>query len=210
MRPDGRVDRRWWRMAQVAPVALSIAVGAGSLAATAAASSPPTIEAESVGGVTDRSASLQAQIDPKGLETTYHFEIARSGACLPGEPSSMPCSQVETGNLPSGTIVPSSQDILVTLDLSTAGISLEPSTTYEYRVIASNSDGSAEGLIQSFTTSAATVGDSQPATPTPSGSTETKQSQTAVQPQPHQRPAHRRHHRKHRHRRTPKGSRHRS
>lgn len=198
------------RRLNLVSLALIVAGSSGIFCATAEASSPPAIEAESVGGVTDHDASLQAQIDPKGLETTYHFEIAKSGACLPGQPASMPCSQVETGNLPSGSIIPSAQEILVTLDLATVGISLEPSTTYEYRVIASNSEGSVEGAIQSFTTSAATVGDYQPTAPAPSTSTETKQSQTAAHPRPHRHSTHRRHHRKHRHRRTTTPRRHRS
>jgi len=124
------------------------------------ASSAPTIEGESVSGLTEHDATLEAQINPGGLETTYKFQIAQSPACLPPPMGYMPCGHVEVGALPGGSVPGASGASSVSLDLAGAGMTLQPSTTYYYRVVATNSAGpTVNGPSKTFST---------PPTPKPS------------------------------------------
>ena len=123
-----------------------------AVTATAIAASRPSIDSESATRVTEHDATLEAQITPEGLDTSYYFEIAKSPACLPVPAPFMPCAHVEAGNLPVGTIPANSESQTVSLDLASAGMSLEPGATYHYRVVATNTAGKTEGQAQTFTT----------------------------------------------------------
>lgn len=91
---------------------------------------PVTIEGESATGVTSTSATLDAQINPGGADTTYHFEYGtEAGSYTTSAP-------VPNGDLGSGTS---------TLDPSVHLQGLTPGTTYHYRVVASNVLGPVEG-----------------------------------------------------------------
>ena len=101
----------------------------------------PTIESESTVDVTAESASLQAQVNPGGAETTYHFEYDTR--------------EYKQGEGPHGQSTPESASIgegdsglpaLVNLQ------GLQPGTTYHYRVVATNTKGSEEGKDRVFTT----------------------------------------------------------
>jgi hypothetical protein len=123
----------------------------------------PRIESESVSAITEHDATLEAQINPNGLETAYEFEIDTDGsyhypksACPLGE-----CDALVSGEpLPAGLvepepehIPPGSGDQAVSLDLVSIGATLQPARTYHYRVIASNGSGpTVEGPDQTFTT----------------------------------------------------------
>ena len=100
----------------------------------------PAVTSESVSNETSRDATLEADINPGGAETTYRFEIAKAPACLPPPGLGyLPCAEVEVGSLPSRTIAAGDGNIAVVLDLASAGMTLEPGATYEFRVVASNS-----------------------------------------------------------------------
>ncbi|HVC07538.1 MAG TPA: hypothetical protein VND98_08155 [Solirubrobacterales bacterium] len=154
--PRGNSARRYWPFAVAASLA-AILVFVG----TASAASAPSIESESVSHITATDATLEAQINPNGAESSYRFEIAKSPACLPVPAPYMPCAHVEAGNLPSGSIPSGSKGQPVSLDLASAGVSLEPGATYHYRVVATNSSGETEGQALTFTTTSKPVIESE-------------------------------------------------
>jgi hypothetical protein len=108
--------------------------------------SPPSIDAESVSHVTERDATLEAQIDTEGLATLYQFRLSAicggKGACL----------VVVNYPLPSGLLLGSFVDQSVSLDLNTAGVTLQPGGTYTYSVSATNASGTTESAPHNFTT----------------------------------------------------------
>ncbi len=108
--------------------------------------SPPSIISESVSHITEQDATLQAQIDTDGLETSYQFKLSAicggKGACL----------VVVNYPLPSGLLLGSFVDQSVSLDLNAAGVTLQPGGTYTYSVNATNASGTTEGAPHNFTT----------------------------------------------------------
>ena len=120
--------------------------GLASLIAASAASaaSAPSIEAVSVSHITATDATLEVQINPNGLETTYEFHLT-SPACQKEWPIAGPCFAISGFPLPSATVSAQSGDQAVRLDLNSAGAKLQPDTWYEYAVTASNSAGEVTG-----------------------------------------------------------------
>jgi hypothetical protein len=111
---------------------------------------PPSIDSESASHITQDSATLEAQVNPQGLETAYEIWVLApcGGECLE-------LIQVAQGSLPTGT-----EDQSVSVDLaprSDTGILLEPETTYAYWVVAKNSAGETKGKHERFTTPAASA-----------------------------------------------------
>ena len=104
---------------------------------------PPTITGTSATEVTATSAKLNAQIDPGGAETTYHFEYDTSPY---------------TTSAPHGQSTPESPSIAAdnSLHPATAAIQgLQPGTTYHYRLVATNpksAPGGTDGSDETFTT----------------------------------------------------------
>jgi alpha-tubulin suppressor-like RCC1 family protein len=107
----------------------------------------PAIDSESYTGLTEHDATLQAQINPEGQSVRYQFQIVKipseylpEMAC-PSGPGTALClgSPATPGALPLGFIATGSADESVSLDLAAAGVTLEPETTYHYRVIAVSS-----------------------------------------------------------------------
>jgi hypothetical protein len=140
----------------------------------ALASSAPTIERESVSGLTEHDATLEAQINTGGVATRYHFrleygcDLSGDEACpqfciVPG-----PCPGPVNGPvdipLPSGVLPGSSQVEHVSLDLHEIGVTLEPDTKYRYSIEATNTTGTAESPGQIFTTLSAQSGGTAPPT----------------------------------------------
>jgi hypothetical protein len=108
----------------------------------------PTIVGEFTTGVEGANATLNAQIDPDGLTTTYHFEYdttpytssAQHGTSLTEE------GENTEVNIGAGTSA-------VSVEVKLKG--LEPGRTYHYRVVATNSlspTGGALGPDATFTT----------------------------------------------------------
>ncbi len=111
-----------------------------------ASSGAPKIDSESVSKVTEHDATLEAQINTEGLETSYQFRLSSicggKGVCL----------VVINYPLPSGNLDGSFVDQSVSLDLDTAGVTLQPGGTYTYSVSATNASGTTESPPHSFTT----------------------------------------------------------
>ena len=108
--------------------------------------SPPVIDSVSLTHLTSTDATLEAQIDTEGLETSYQFRLSAicggKGACL----------VVVDYPLPSGLLLGSFVDQSVSLDLNTAGVTLQPGGTYTYSVTATSAAGTTEGPPHDVTT----------------------------------------------------------
>jgi hypothetical protein len=134
-------------------VAVTVVLALGAWSGSAAAASSPTIESVSVSGITEHDATLEAQIDTQGSYTGYWFQIDTNSSydftqadCPFDFPDYAECESITDGEpLPAGLVEPhpeyiqaGSGDQLVKLDLASIGATLEPATTYHYRVLASS------------------------------------------------------------------------
>jgi hypothetical protein len=97
----------------------------------------PTISATSVIDLDLHTATLRAQINPNTLESTYHFEYGLED-----------CKVSACASTAEGTIAPGHEDVGVSQEIA----GLQPGTTYHYRVLATNSEGTTEGPDKTFTT----------------------------------------------------------
>jgi hypothetical protein len=111
-----------------------------------AAGTQPAIASESVSSITPTDATLEAQINSEGLETSYQFRL-ESGCLTPRL-----CPEITVYPLPSGKLLGSFLDQNVSLDLNSTGVSLGPGVEYAYTVTATNAAGSATSHEQRFTT----------------------------------------------------------
>jgi DNA-binding beta-propeller fold protein YncE len=100
---------------------------------------PVSIDGESTVAVAGTSATLQAQIDPLGSDTTYRFEYGPSASYG----ASVPSPAVDIGS--------GASDVGVAIHLQ--GLVLN--TVYHYRVVASNVLGTADGPDETFITQTA-------------------------------------------------------
>lgn len=98
-----------------------------------------TIDSTSVANVTATSADLGAQINPQGLETTYHFEYGAAD-CSTSACTSVPVPDAALG---SGT-----EPVAVARHIQ----GLQPATVYHYRVLALTPLGTVPGPDLTFTT----------------------------------------------------------
>jgi len=112
--------------------------GHGSiLSFTTKAGKPPVISTEEATDVLANSATLKGSVSPEGAETTYEFEYGTSLSY--GKKSAQ-------GKVSAG---------VGTEKVSKSVSSLEPETTYHYRIVATNSHGTATpGLDKTFKTPA--------------------------------------------------------
>lgn len=108
--------------------------GSVALAPTISYSSPSAI------GVLSTAATLTANLNPQGSDTSYRFEYGTT---------------TNYGNSTASQTVPASSSFQL---VSAALSGLTASTTYHFRLSATNAGGSASGIDQTFTT---------PATPSP-------------------------------------------
>jgi hypothetical protein len=144
-------------------------VGTFGISAALAAGGPPSIEGEGTSKVTATSATLQATINTSGLYTGYWFQIDTNSsydftqANCPFEfPDNGECESITVGEqLPAGLVEPEPQYIpagsgsgtLVSLDLSSIGATLQPDTTYHFRVLAADGGSpTVRGPDETFTT----------------------------------------------------------
>lgn len=97
----------------------------------------PTATSGSASSVAARSATLNATVNPKGLATTYSFEYGKTtayGSKTSGKEAGSGFANVEASQTISG---------------------LEPNTTYHFRVLATNAEGTSKGADKTFTTTKA-------------------------------------------------------
>jgi hypothetical protein len=137
---------------------------------TAPSGSAPTIEAESATDVTATDATLGATIDTQNLYTAYEFQIDTNStydytrpACALELPGFGVCQVIIVGEpLPFGLVEPPPGSIpsgsgtqAVSVGLASIGVTLQPGTTYHYRVIAANTSNGqvVTGPDKTFTTS---------------------------------------------------------
>jgi hypothetical protein len=97
---------------------------------------PPGILTGGALELTQTSASLTGAVNAEGLPTTYRFEYG-TGTTYG---ASWPTVQVNAGTGDT------SQGIAVTVP------NLQPTTTYHYRLVATNEDGTSDGADETFTT----------------------------------------------------------
>jgi 6-phosphogluconolactonase (cycloisomerase 2 family) len=108
---------------------------AGSiLAFTTGPGGPPAVTTGAATGVSAGGATLGGTVDPEGLQTTFAFEYGTSD-------SFGSLSAVDNAGQGGG-------DEAVTLPIG----ALAPDTTYVYRLVATNADGTTAGAVESFTT----------------------------------------------------------
>jgi hypothetical protein len=119
---------------------------------------PPLATTGGASAITSSGASVAGTVDPNGKATTFRFEYGTTTGYG---------SEV-TGSAGSGGSV---------VSVSGALTGLAPSTTYHYRLVATNADGTATGSDATFTTSAApaTGGESPPASAPPTETFTTQQ-----------------------------------
>ena len=99
---------------------------------------PPNVDATSAANLTDSGAVLNALISPNSSATTYHFEYGPNESYGQRTPE-------------SGPIGSDTADHQISATLS----GLAPSTTYHFRVMATNGVGATAGSDHTFTTSEA-------------------------------------------------------
>lgn len=103
---------------------------------------PAPVDASFATGVGPTTATLNAQINPLGHETTYYFQYG------PESCAEHPGSCTDTPAAPGEDIGSGEADVARSVVLS----GLTPSSTYYFRVIAINSLGATEGPEHTFTT----------------------------------------------------------
>ncbi len=108
---------------------------------------PPAVQGESSSEVSRSHAALSAQVDPHGLATRYRFEYGPSAAYGTSVP-------IPDGELPAG---------FGPQPISAEATGLTLSTTYHYRVVASNAGGTVDGPDETFETLPAVLADSESA-----------------------------------------------
>ena len=141
----------------VVPLLLVIAALVAAASTAAVSSTAPSVKHESVANISLHDATIQAQIDPGNLETTYYFQVGQPGTyrLLMTCPSSenVECELLRWGNhLPPRTLNAGSSYDTVTADITKEGGILQPGTIYHYRVVASNAVGTTYGPDRTFTT----------------------------------------------------------
>ena len=108
---------------------------------------PPSVITGFGTSVDPNSETLSGQVNPNGQSTTYHFDYATDSY------------YTTHGNSYSSASPSASAGSGATLEAVEAPLSgLTPSTTYDFRLVATNANGTANGADAQFTTAAASGG----------------------------------------------------
>jgi hypothetical protein len=94
----------------------------------------PSVETKEATAIGMASATLNGAVDPRGLETKYHFEYGPTISY--GSKTTEVSAGAGTSNLEESAVV----------------TALSANTTYHFRIVASNSDGTTDGADHTFTT----------------------------------------------------------
>jgi alpha-tubulin suppressor-like RCC1 family protein len=105
----------------------------------------PAVESVSVSEISEHDATLEAQIDPNGLATTYQFRLGKG--CYPAV-----CQVIVDIPLPVESLPGSEGEQTVKLDLNSVGVQLQPDSVYYYSVTATNAAGETGGNERIFRT----------------------------------------------------------
>jgi hypothetical protein len=111
---------------------------------TTPSSTAPVIDSVSVSHLTPTDATLEAKIDTEGLASTYEFLMWWTPCAI--------CEDIAIFkiDLPSGLLLGSFEDQSVSLDLNSAGVTLQKGAGYGYSVVATSKGGSTEAQWQTF------------------------------------------------------------
>ena len=104
------------------------------------------IEVESLSTITATNATLEAKINPNGLETSYQVRL-ESGCVV----EHLACDAIEVQSLRSGKLPDLTEGQSVSIDLDEAGARLRSGTKYAYSIEATNSAGTTTGSGGTFT-----------------------------------------------------------
>lgn len=115
--------------------------------------SAPSAQTGSVDGTSSSGTTLTGSVTPDGADTTYYFQYGTSSAFG---------SQTATQDAGSGM-----NPVAITASLA----GLAPGTTYDFRLVAVNSQGTSYGQEASFTTTAGPQATTGSATPESTGAT---------------------------------------
>jgi hypothetical protein len=120
-------------------LALAIAAVTLALGAASAAAAAPTIAETTVSAVTTGAALLEADVNPNGEATTFHFEYGLGD-----------CATISCINAPStdANVGSGSGPVAVAKEIT----GLAPGTIYHFRVVATNGSGPTAGPDRTFTT----------------------------------------------------------
>lgn len=110
---------------------------------TVTPSEPPVVSEENATNLNTDSASLNAEVDPAGGITTYHFEWGTEAGVY-GNSAPSPDGQLATNSSVES--------------ISVAASGLTSGTTYHYRLVAHNDAGTSVGPDRTFTTFSAPSG----------------------------------------------------
>jgi hypothetical protein len=138
--------RSAWRTLLFMFISCAIVVGGLVLSDTPALADggEPTIVSESATSITEHGATLEAQIDPEGLETKYEFWVEYA-ICQPAGGGGS-CEAIAVELVRTGYISPGEAYIGVSVNLA----NLHPNYSYTYWVFASNSAGWTKGTSKEF------------------------------------------------------------
>ncbi len=115
---------------------------------TTGAATPPIVMTGAASAITLSTATISGTLDTQGLNVSYAFEVSTE-AGNPGPPSG-------AGSVGAG---PTEASVSVALQ------GLQPGRTYYYRLLATSTDGTSYGAVQTFTTPGFPSLLVQPATP---------------------------------------------
>jgi hypothetical protein len=138
------MDRRSWAI-------VTCVLGSLVWASTAFAAGAPSIESEAASQITPTGATLEAQIDPNGLETEYRFRVTAD----PCQANPNNCD-IEPDPLypPTPRVIAAGSGAQpASVRLNDAGLTLEPGREYHFAVVAKNTEGTVAGPDRTFTTS---------------------------------------------------------
>jgi virginiamycin B lyase len=109
----------------------------------------PSISAEDADGVTTTLATLHATVNPKGKQMSgCHFEFVPASQFSTDEYESVTAAEEAPCVPAAASIPPDSANHAVKADLS----SLNPNTTYHFRLLASTAEGTSDGADRILTT----------------------------------------------------------
>jgi hypothetical protein len=121
-------------VAACATAACALALWLATAGSALAVGMPPSVDEAYTSGVSPEAATLNAEIDPNGAETTYRIEYGTTAAYG----ASVPTGEASVG---SGT-----GDVLVSQHI----VGLTADTVYHYRVVATSEGGDTIGLDHTF------------------------------------------------------------